>query len=106
LKRGRERYNIYCSVCHGTAGYGDGMVVQRGYKQPPSLHESRFREAPPGHFYDVIANGFGAMPAYREMIKASDRWAIVGYLRALQLSQHATLADVPPASLSKLQGAQ
>lgn len=106
LARGRQRFDIYCSVCHGQAGYGDGMVVQRGFKLPPSLHEERLRNAPAGHFFDVISNGFGAMPPYREMIKTTDRWAIVAYVRALQLSQRATLADVPAAEQGKLQGAQ
>jgi mono/diheme cytochrome c family protein len=95
MARGRERYDIYCSPCHARTGAGDGMVVLRGYRQPPTLHDDRLREAPPGHFFDVMTNGFGAMPDYAAQIPAADRWAIVAYIRALQLSTHATLADVP-----------
>jgi mono/diheme cytochrome c family protein len=95
MARGRERYDIYCSPCHGRTGAGDGMIVRRGYRQPPTLHEERLEVAPPGHFFDVITNGFGAMPDYAAQIPARDRWAIIAYIRALQLSQHAALADVP-----------
>ena len=102
LARGRERYGIYCTPCHGLAGYGDGMVVARGYKKASSLHEPRVRSEPPGYFYDVIANGFGAMPSYAAQIPVEDRWAIVAYVRALQLSQHATLQDVPPEKRGEL----
>ena len=79
------------------------MVVRRGYRRPPSLHDDRLRDAPVGHFFDVITNGFGAMPDYAAQIKAEDRWAIVAYMRALQLSEHATLADVPPAERDRIQ---
>jgi mono/diheme cytochrome c family protein len=103
MARGRERYDIFCSPCHARTGLGDGMVVQRGYRQPPTLHSDRLRGAPPGHFFDVITNGFGAMPEYAAQIPAEDRWAIVAYIRALQLSGHATLADVPPAERGTLQ---
>jgi mono/diheme cytochrome c family protein len=102
LDRGQERYNIYCSPCHGRRGEGDGMVVQRGYRQAASYHTDRLREVPAGYLYDVIANGFGAMPDYRSQIPADDRWRIVAYVRALQLSHHATTADVPPADIQKL----
>ena len=95
MARGQERFNIYCSPCHGRTGDGDGMVVRRGYRRPPSYHDDRLRNAPVGHFFDVITNGFGAMPDYAAQIKVDDRWAIVAYMRALQLSEHATLADVP-----------
>jgi mono/diheme cytochrome c family protein len=95
MARGRERFNIYCSPCHGRTGQGDGMVVRRGYRRPPSMHQDRLRDAPVGHFFDVVTNGFGAMPDYAAQIKAEDRWAIVAYVRALQLSEHATMADVP-----------
>jgi len=95
LARGRERFDIYCSPCHGRTGQGDGMVVQRGYRRPPSFHQDRLRDAPVGHFFDVITNGFGAMPDYASQVKVDDRWAIIAYVRALQLSEHATLADVP-----------
>src|SRR5262245_42894518 len=95
LNRGQERYNIYCTPCHGRTGYSDGMVGQRGSRQPPSLHDQRLRDAAAGHFVDVMANGFGAMPDYQVQISARDRWAVAAYIRALQLSQHATTADVP-----------
>jgi len=102
LVRGQERFNIYCAVCHAPTGSGNGMIVQRGFRRPPSLHIERLRNAPAGHFFDVITNGFGAMPSYRVQIDPRDRWAIVAYLRALQLSQNATLDDVPPASRAEL----
>jgi len=95
MARGQERFNIYCSPCHGRTGQGDGMVVRRGYRHPPTFHQDRLREAPVGHFFDVITNGFGAMPDYAAQVRAQDRWAIIAYVRALQLSEHATLADVP-----------
>ena len=82
---------------------GDGMVVQRGYRRPPSFADERLRQAPIGHFFDVMTNGFGAMPDYASQIKVEDRWAIIAYIRALQLSEHATLADVPPADRSRIQ---
>ncbi len=96
LQRGRERYDIFCAPCHDRTGRGDGMVVRRGYRQPPSYHIDRLRQAPVGHFFDVITNGFGAMPDYKEQVPVRDRWAIVAYIRALQLSEHATLNEVPP----------
>ena len=102
MARGRERFDIYCSPCHGRTGAGDGMVVRRGYRRPPSLHDDRLREAPIGHFFDVISNGFGAMPDYASQVRAADRWAIIAYIRALQLSEHATLADVPGAERGRL----
>jgi mono/diheme cytochrome c family protein len=102
MTRGRERFDIYCSPCHGRTGGGDGMVVRRGYRRPPSLHDDRLRAAPVGHFFDVISNGFGAMPDYASQIRADDRWAIVAYIRALQLSEHATIADVPIAERGRL----
>jgi mono/diheme cytochrome c family protein len=96
MRRGRERYDIFCSPCHGLTGDGDGMVVQRGYRRPPSFHVDRLRESPPGHLYDVITNGFGAMPDYAAQIPVRDRWAIAAYMRALQLSQNAAAVDLPP----------
>jgi hypothetical protein len=102
MARGQERFNIYCAPCHGRTGQGDGMIVRRGYRRPPSLHQDRLRGAPAGHFFDVITNGFGAMPDYAAQVRAEDRWAIVAYVRALQLSEHAALADVPAADRSKL----
>jgi mono/diheme cytochrome c family protein len=104
LKRGRERFDIYCSPCHDRTGAGLGMVVRRGFKQPPSLHVERLRQASPGHFFDVMTTGFGAMPDYRSQVSAADRWAIAAYIRVLQKSQHATLADAPPEEAAKLRG--
>jgi mono/diheme cytochrome c family protein len=103
MARGQERFNIYCSPCHGRTGQGDGMIVRRGYRRPPSMHQDRLRNAPVGHFFDVMTNGFGAMPDYASQIKVEDRWAIIAYIRALQLSEHATLDDVPPADRSRIQ---
>ncbi|HVC19488.1 MAG TPA: cytochrome c [Vicinamibacterales bacterium] len=103
VARGRQRFDIFCSPCHGTTGLGNGMVVQRGYRRPPSYFEARLMNAPLGHFYDVITNGFGAMPDYRDQVPVRDRWAIVAYIKALQLSESATLDDVPPAERAKLQ---
>jgi len=102
LDRGQERFNIYCSPCHGRRGEGDGMVVQRGYRQAASYHNDRLRAVEIGYLYDVIANGFGAMPDYRAQIPVEDRWRIVAYIRALQLSHHATTNDVPPAEMPQL----
>jgi mono/diheme cytochrome c family protein len=95
LRQGQERYNIYCSPCHGATGMGNGMVVQRGYRPPPSFHSDLTRNRPVGHFVDVMTNGFGAMPDYRAQVSPRDRWAITAYIKALQLSQRATVADVP-----------
>jgi mono/diheme cytochrome c family protein len=95
LERGRERFNIYCSVCHGWVGNGDGMIVQRGFRKPPSYHSQRMRAAAAGHYFDVITNGFGSMASYADRVEVADRWAIVAYIRALQLSQNAQLEDVP-----------
>jgi mono/diheme cytochrome c family protein len=103
MARGQERFNIYCSPCHGRTGLGDGMVVRRGYRRPPSFADERLRQAPVGHFFDVMTNGFGAMPDYAAQIKATDRWAIVAYVRALQLAAHAALDDVPAAERGRLQ---
>ena len=97
LRRGQERFDIYCSPCHARTGEGDGMIVRRGYRRPPSYHEERLRMAPVGHFFDVITNGFGAMPDLASQVKVDDRWAIIAYIRALQLAGHATVDDVPPA---------
>jgi hypothetical protein len=103
LERGRERYDIFCSPCHGGLGNGEGMIVQRGFRRPPSFHEDRLREIPIGHFYDVISNGFGTMMDYSSRVKPEDRWAIAAYIRALQLSQNAALDDVPPAERQRLE---
>jgi len=87
VNRGQERYQIFCGVCHGMTGYGDGMIVRRGFRPPPSYHDDRLRQAPVGHFFDVITNGWGAMPSYAAQVRPEDRWAIIAYIRALQLSQ-------------------
>ena len=104
LARGQERFNIFCSPCHDRTGNGEGMIVLRGYRPPPSYHIDRLRQAPVGHFFDVMTNGFGAMPDYATQVAPADRWAIAAYIRALQLSQNATLADVPPEERQKLEG--
>jgi mono/diheme cytochrome c family protein len=103
LKRGRERYGIYCTPCHGQSGQGDGLVVQRGFRRPPTFHADRLRTQPDGYLYDVITNGFGTMPDYAAQVTPRDRWAIVAYLRALQISQNATLADVPAERRGELE---
>jgi mono/diheme cytochrome c family protein len=95
LARGQQRFNIYCTPCHGRLGDGNGMVVQRGLRQAASYHQDRLREEKLGYFYDVITNGFGAMQGYAEQIPVRDRWLIVAYVRTLQLSQHASVNDVP-----------
>jgi mono/diheme cytochrome c family protein len=95
LARGRERFNIYCSPCHSRLGDGNGIIPQRGFRHPPSYHIERLRKAPLGYFFDVMTNGFGAMPDYASQIEPRDRWAIVAYIRALQLSQNATKTEVP-----------
>jgi hypothetical protein len=102
MARGRERYGIFCAPCHDAVGSGLGMIVQRGMKQPPSLHVERLRQAPPGYFYDVVTNGFGAMVDYADRVPVRDRWAIVAYLRALQLSQNAAIEDVPESERAGL----
>ena len=102
LTRGQERYNIFCSPCHDQVGTGTGMIVQRGFRQPLSFHIDRLRQAPAGYFFDVMTNGFGTMYSYADRIQPKDRWAIVAYIRALQLSQNATLEDVPAVERSKL----
>jgi hypothetical protein len=105
LERGRERYNIYCSPCHDYTGSGRGMIVERGFPQPPSYHIDRLRTAPAGHFFDVISNGLGSMYSYASRVEPEDRWRIVAYIRALQLAQNAKISDVPPAAQKNLTGA-
>jgi mono/diheme cytochrome c family protein len=105
LNRGQERFNIYCTPCHDATGSGKGMVVQRGFKAPPSFHDERLRNADAGYFFDVMTNGFGAMPDYRMQLSARDRWSVVAYIRALQLSQHAAASDVPGGDPTKAQPA-
>ena len=95
LNRGEERFNVYCAMCHGATGYGDGMIVRRGFRRPPSFHDDRLRGETVGHFFDVITNGWGAMPDYAQQIPVEDRWKIIAYIRALQLSQNTPVAEVP-----------
>jgi len=102
VARGRERFDIFCSPCHDRTGGGNGMIVRRGYRRPPTFHQDRLRQVPPGHFVDVMTNGFGAMPDYRAQVPARDRWAIAAYIRALQLSENATLSEVPPGERDTL----
>jgi len=102
LVRGQERYNIYCSPCHDKVGTGRGIIVRRGLKQPPSFHTVRLKEAPPGYFFNVMTNGFGAMFSYASRLKPEDRWAVAAYIRALQLSQGAMQGDVAPEDFQQL----
>lgn len=103
LQRGQERYNIYCSPCHSRTGDGNGMIVQRGFPRPPSYHIDRLRQAPIGHFYDVITHGYGIMYSYAARVEPADRWAIAAYIRVLQTSQNAQPSDIPADERSKLQ---
>src|SRR5215469_4955719 len=104
LARGQDRYKIFCTPCHGLQGDGNGMVAMRGMKHPPSFHQDRLRQAPNGYFFDNITNGFGAMYGYSAQIPPRDRWAIVAYVRALQLSRNAKVADLPAELREKLSG--
>ena len=106
LKRGQERFNIYCAPCHDRVGTGQGMIVRRGYRAPASFHIDRLRQAPVGFFFDVMTNGFGVMPDYAQQVHPEDRWAIVAYIRALQLSQHARLTDIPVDQRRQLENKQ
>lgn len=103
LARGRERFGVYCINCHGMLGDGDGMIVSRGLKRPPSYHIDRLRQAPPGYIFGVITNGFGVMYDLSDRIRPEDRWAITAYVRALQQSQNSTLEDVPASERDRLQ---
>jgi mono/diheme cytochrome c family protein len=105
LQRGQERFDIYCAPCHGRTGEGNGMIVQRGFPAPPSFHIDRLRDAPPGHFFDVMTHGYGIMYSYAQRVEPSDRWAIAAYIRALQLSRHASPKDIPPTERAKLETA-
>lgn len=96
MDKGQERFNIFCSPCHGVLGDGRGFIVLRGFRQPPTYHQDRLRNETLGHFYDVITNGFGVMPDYAMQVPPHERWAIISYIRALQYSQNAKLADLPP----------
>ena len=104
LKRGQERFTIYCTPCHGQLGDGNGMVVQRGLRQAASYHQDRLRQERIGYFYDVVTNGFGAMQSYAEQVPVRDRWLIAAYVRALQLSQNASVNDVPQDRRGDLDG--
>lgn len=95
LQQGQNQFNIFCAPCHGNAGYGDGTIVQRGFRQPPSLHDQRLRDVEDGYIYDVIGNGFGTMYGYGSRIRPEDRWAVVAYVRALQFSQEVPLDSLP-----------
>ena len=106
LERGRERFDIYCTPCHDFTGSGHGMIVQRGFPPPPSYDIERLRDAPVGHFFDVMTNGYGSMYSYASRVSVKDRWRIAAYIRALQLSQHATLDDVPENERTKLEKSQ
>ena len=102
IERGQQRYNAYCTPCHGKTGMGNGMIVQRGLKAPPSFHDDRLRNSPAGYYFDVMTNGFGVMQDYRAQVEVGDRWAITAYIRALQLSQRATVGDVPADKVADL----
>ncbi|MCM3903820.1 MAG: cytochrome c [Pyrinomonadaceae bacterium] len=105
VKRGKGRYEIFCSACHGLTGDGDGMIVRRGFRRAASFHSDNLRQAPVGHYFDAITNGWGAMPAYAAQIPARDRWAIVAYIRALQLSQQNTQSQTAQPQPSATQAA-
>lgn len=106
LVRGQERFNIFCSPCHGRLGDGRGMVVRRGYKQPPSYHDDRLRSVPVGYFFDVMTNGFGVMSSYAAQVPAEDRWAIAAYIRALQLSQHVEATSLSPEERAQIDASE
>jgi mono/diheme cytochrome c family protein len=105
IERGQNRFDIYCAPCHGRIGNGLGMIVRRGFKQPPSYHIDRLRQAPVGHYYDVITNGYGAMLNYASQVQPRDRWAIVAYIRALQYSQNASVNDLPAEARARIPAA-
>jgi mono/diheme cytochrome c family protein len=104
MNRGQERFDIYCSPCHSKVGDGNGMIPSRGYRRPPSFHTDALRAAKTGHFFDVISNGFGSMPPYAAQVNVRDRWAIIAYIRALQVSQNSTVNDLSPEAKAKLGG--
>ncbi|MEX0703790.1 MAG: cytochrome c [Planctomycetales bacterium] len=104
LERGRQRFDIFCSACHDRTGHGQGMVVRRGFPRPPSYHTDRLRDAPPGHFFDVMTHGFGRMPSYASQVPPADRWAIAAYVKALQLSQHVAVSQLTDAEQERLDG--
>jgi mono/diheme cytochrome c family protein len=103
LDRGEERYNIYCAPCHGGTGEGDGIVIERGFaRRPPSYHSAALRDAPVGRYFEAMTNGFGAMQPYADQVTVDDRWRIAAYIRALQLSQQATAADIPADQMQRI----
>ncbi len=102
IARGQVVYGAICASCHGADGYGNGIIVRRGFPAPPSYHEKRLLDAPAGHFFDVITNGYGVMYPYASIVEVNDRWAVAAYIRALQRSQHASEKDVPPEEWAKL----
>ncbi len=106
MARGQEAFNAFCSPCHGRTGRGDGIVVKRGYTRPPDLTDENARSSPVGHYFNVITNGFGAMPDHAAQVKVRDRWAIAAYLRALQASAAASINDVPPAERARLEASR
>jgi hypothetical protein len=106
MERGHDRFNIFCSPCHGRQGNGLGMIVERGFKQPPSFHQDRLREQPIGYFFDVMTKGFGQMSSYASQVPPEDRWAIAAYIRALQFSQHAPIAELPALDRESVGGAR
>jgi len=106
LRRGQQRFDIYCAPCHGRTGEGNGMIPQRGYPAPPSYHTDRLRTAPVGHFFDVITHGYGVMYPYASRVEPADRWAIAAYIRALQLSRDAKITDVPNDDRAQLEVAK
>jgi mono/diheme cytochrome c family protein len=106
LDRGKQRFDIFCTPCHGRAGAGDGIIVQRGFPQPPSLTSGDLRHADAKKFYDTITNGYGAMYSFADRVAPSDRWAIIAYIRALQLSQDAAVASLPQADRTRLEAAK
>jgi mono/diheme cytochrome c family protein len=105
FRRGRQRFDIYCSPCHDRAGTGAGMIVERGYKPPPTLHQDRLRTVADGYLFEVVTQGFGAMPSYAEQVPVDDRWAIAAWIRVLQRSQYASVDDVPPEQRATLERA-
>lgn len=105
LARGQQRFNIYCSPCHSRVGDGNGMIVRRGFRQAASYHTEKLIKAPVGHFFDVITNGFGAMPSYASRVEPDDRWRIAAYIRVLQLSENASIDDVPADKRPALEAA-
>ena len=104
MNRGQERFNIFCSECHGRLGDSNGMIPSRGFGRPPSFHTDILRNAVTGHFFDVMTNGFGSMPSYNVQVPVEDRWAIIAYIRALQLAQNGTLDDLSPGQRASLTG--